>query len=155
MVRQTPGAFESPQAIATTARKLEQLALDVIGGPPAPATQPGRHLLARRQIVGAAMDYIDSRDGDYLTVPDLAAAAGVSERTLRDAFQAYFGMGPVQYLRVRTLNLARRALQSSDPALTTVTDVATQFGVWELGRFAHRYKLLFGELPSDTLRHRH
>jgi transcriptional regulator GlxA family with amidase domain len=101
------------------------------------------------------MDCIDSRDGDYLTVPDLAAAAGVSERTLRDAFQAYFGMGPVQYLRVRTLNLARRALQRSDPALTTVTDVAMQFGVWELGRFAHRYELLFGELPSDTLRRRH
>ena len=151
MVQQAPGAFESPRAMATTARKLTQLAREVVAGLSAPTTQPGRHLLARKQIVGAVMDCIDRQDGEYLTVPDLASAAGVSERTLREAFEDYFGMGPVRFLRVRTLNLARRALQKSDPALTSVTVVATQLGVWELGRFARDYRLLFDELPSDTL----
>jgi transcriptional regulator GlxA family with amidase domain len=98
------------------------------------------------------MDSIDGQGGEYVTVPDLASAAGVSERTLRAAFQGYFGIGPVQFLRLRTLNQVRDSLRNCDPALTTVTDVATRFGVWELGRLARDYRLLFGELPSQTLR---
>jgi len=99
------------------------------------------------------MDSIDSRrDNQYLTVTDLAADAGVSERTLREAFHEYFGMGPARYLKLRTLNLIRNALNHADPSVTTVTQMAVEFGVWELGRFAHDYQLLFGELPSKTLR---
>jgi hypothetical protein len=40
----------------------------------------------------------------------------------------------------------------ADPAVMTVTGVVTQFGVWEFGRLANDYQLLFGELPSETLR---
>ena len=81
----------------------------------------------------------------------LAAVAGVSERTLRGAFRGYFGAAPVQYLNQRTLHMVRRALKAADPSVTTVTHV--EFGVWELGRFARDYSYLFGELPSETLRH--
>ncbi len=37
--------------------------------------------------------------------------------------------------------------------MTTVTEMATRFGVWEFGRFARDYRLLFGEYPSETLHH--
>jgi AraC-like DNA-binding protein len=61
----------------------------------------------------------------------------------------------VRYLNRRTLHQARRALRAADPTVTTVTEIATQFGVWQLGRFARDYRYLFGELPSETLRKRY
>jgi AraC family ethanolamine operon transcriptional activator len=153
IVEQAPDAFESSAVVKTTARKLTELVRAVIWGLPTTKALPGRHSIPRTQIVHEVMDSLDSRSGEYVTVPDLASAAGVSERTLRAAFQDYFGMGPARFLRLRMLNLARKALQDSDPAQTTVTAIATRFGIWELGRFAHDYQQLYGELPSMTLRH--
>jgi len=153
IVQRAPAAFDSPMAVETTARELTESVREAIWGQPITTTQPGRQSIPRRRIVRMAMDSIDRRGGEYLTVADLASAAGVSERTLRAAFQEYFGMGPVRYLRLRTLNLIRKMLQNADPSLTTVTATATQFGVWDFGRFAHEYQRLFGELPSETLRH--
>jgi AraC family ethanolamine operon transcriptional activator len=101
------------------------------------------------------MDFVEQRGGDYLSVEQLASAASVSERTLRDAFQQYFGVAPVQYLNRRTLHQVRRALKAADPSVATVTEIATQFGVWQLGRFARDYRILFGELPSETLHQMH
>ena len=61
-------------------------------------------------------------------------------------------MGPMRFLLRRRMHLARRALREADPAATTVTAIATQFGFWELGRFAAEYRILFNEPPSATLR---
>ena len=60
-------------------------------------------------------------------------------------------MGPIRYLWLRRMHLARRALICADPTKTTVTEVATQFGFWELGRFATSYRALFGQSPSVCL----
>ena len=155
IVERAPNALDSSAALKTTARKLTDLVREAIWGLPIAATSLGRQSIPRSQIVRVAMNSIDGQGGEFVTVPDLASAAGVSERTLRAAFHDYFGIGPVQFLRLRTLNMVRDALRNSDPARTTVTEVATRFGVWELGRLARDYRLLFGELPSATLRDAH
>ncbi|MEE4146248.1 MAG: hypothetical protein V2I26_15700, partial [Halieaceae bacterium] len=47
---------------------------------------------------------------------------------------------------------ARRLLRDGHNGENTVTAVAARLGMWDFGRFAIRYRRVFGERPSDTLR---
>ena len=143
--------FESSAAQRAAEQKLVPEIRDLLAVPHQVEPTLGRHTVPRGQMIRRSMDFVDQHEGEYLSVEELAAAAGVSERTLRDAFQQYVGVAPVRYLNRRTLHQVRRALKAADPSRATVTEIATQFGVWQLGRFARDYRYLFGELPSETL----
>jgi AraC-like DNA-binding protein len=86
-----------------------------------------------------------------LYLPQICSATKASERTLRICCHEHLGMGPLKYLWLRRMHLARRALIGSDPATATVTQIVTRCGFWHLGRFAVSYLRLFGESPSVTL----
>ena len=90
--------------------------------------------------------------GEHVLVEELAVAARVSQRTLWTAFNDYFGVGPVRYLQLRKLNQVHRALKAADPEADLVSDILMAHGEWQFSRFASRYRRLFGELPSETLR---
>jgi methylphosphotriester-DNA--protein-cysteine methyltransferase len=98
-----------------------------------------------------AKELIEQRDGQRVRVAELAAAANVSERTLRSAFKEYFGVGPNRYLQLRQLHQIHRALRKADPDAVSVSQVMIEHGEWEFGRLARRYGQLFGERPSKTL----
>ena len=112
----------------------------------------GRKRIPRKEIVRRTKLALESHEDRSLSIFELAVSAGVSERTLRNAFVDYFGIGPAHYLRLRQLCQVQKALRAADPASVSVSDVLTTHGVWELGRFAQRYRQLFGKLPSETLR---
>jgi AraC-like DNA-binding protein len=87
-----------------------------------------------------------------LHMAELCAATGVSYWTLRACCQEHLGMSPKRYLLLRRIHLARRALRRANPGSITVTEVASNYGFWEFGRFSVVYRSLFGESPSTTLR---
>jgi AraC-like DNA-binding protein len=103
-------------------------------------------------IVRRAQEYLRAHADEPVYVLDLCAATGVSERTLRSAFLAQCGMGPIRYLKLRRLHQVRQALRASSSAATSVKAVGLANGFWDLGRFAIEYHRLFGESPSATLR---
>jgi AraC-like DNA-binding protein len=96
--------------------------------------------------------YLEANPDRPLHLTEICAGIGVAERTLRAACEEYLGMGPIRYLTLRRMHLARRALLHCDPARSNVTMIATDYGFWELGRFSVAYRNLFGESPSETLR---
>jgi len=116
------------------------------------AVEVGRPRTSRGEIFARTRQLIASRGARKLSVADLAGVCGVTDRTLRTIFVQSMGLTPKQYLQYRKLHLVHRALQFADPHATTVSAVLIEHGEWELGRFAQRYRQVFGELPSHTLR---
>jgi AraC-like DNA-binding protein len=94
---------------------------------------------------------VEENPGEPLYIPEICKAIRVADRTLRLCCQQHLGIGPKRYLLLHRLHLARRALRQAEPNETTVTDTATRYGFWQLGRFAVEYQSLFGESPSVTL----
>jgi len=107
----------------------------------------------RRQILHRAINFSKNLNKP-ITVPELAAASGMSQRSLELAFHESLGISPRQYLHRHRLNGVYSELLVSDAGSAMVTDVAEQWGFTELGRFAGYYKQLFGESPSMTLKRR-
>jgi transcriptional regulator GlxA family with amidase domain len=103
-------------------------------------------------IIARFQQYLEAHPDTPLHLIEICAAIGTPERTLRAACEEHLGMGPIRYLNLRRMRLVRRALARANPSIATVTQVATDHGFWELGRFAVTYRALFGESPSETLR---
>jgi AraC-like DNA-binding protein len=103
-------------------------------------------------IIARFEEFLEANSDRPLYLAEICAAIGVAERTLRASCEEHLGMGPIRYLTLRRMHLARRALLRSDPSRATVTEIVTDHGFWELGRFSVAYRMLFGESPSRTLR---
>jgi transcriptional regulator GlxA family with amidase domain len=90
--------------------------------------------------------------GGRVRVAQLCRILGLSERGLRNAFYRVHGVSPTRWMMGERLQGVRSALCDDSIASATVTSIATDYGFYELGRFAGIYKEAFGEAPSDTLR---
>ncbi|MGD8854536.1 MAG: helix-turn-helix domain-containing protein, partial [Gammaproteobacteria bacterium] len=116
-----------------------------------PTSAPRRVGRAIRQGgLRRAVEYLRCTDSRSITVADLCAAARVTQRTLEYAFRETFGMSPLGFLHLRRYHAGRRDLLAADAKTVTVTEIAQKNGFYQMGRFAVRYKALFGESPSQT-----
>jgi AraC family ethanolamine operon transcriptional activator len=110
-----------------------------------------RSRLSQQRVVRRASEFLRDHAAESVRIRDLSRLAGVSERTLRNAFHREHGLSPKQFDLRERLEAAHRALCDTS-APRSVTNVASQFGFFELGRFARVYKQAFGESPSQTIK---
>ena len=78
----------------------------------------------------------------------LAAAVGISVRTLQDVIAQYRGISLHRYLRLKRLWLVRKRLLTGH---ISVKACALEYGFWHMGDFSRSYQAHFGETPSQTL----
>jgi AraC-like DNA-binding protein len=95
--------------------------------------------------------WLKAHPGDPADLETLAAIAGVRPRTLETHFRRFLGTTPLGWVRRERLAQAHRQLSRGDAGVS-VTQVAFAAGFMQLGRFAARYREVYGESPSQTAR---
>jgi AraC-like DNA-binding protein len=150
LAEDAPEIIDNPEA----ARGLEQLLIHAlveclsIGKANESSLAQGQHAIVMRRF----WRVVEENPEQPLYLPEICRAIRVPDRTLRMCCQEHLGMAPKRYLLLRRIHLARRALRQAHPDAASVTDIATRYGFWQLGRFAVAYQALFGEAPAATLR---
>lgn len=114
-----------------------------------PATRPGhgRPRADGREIVRHALYLAEERLDQTLRVEDFCRAIGVSGTTLQKAFHEQLGTSLHRYLTLRRLHAIHAMLREAESA-DTVSSLCSRFGIWDFGRFAARYRQIFGHPPQ-------
>ena len=150
LAHDSPDILELPPVLRALENELIHVMVRCLaeGAAVEPTAGSSRH----DAIVARFEEFLEANPDRPLYLTEICAAIGVAERTLRASCEEHLGMGPIRYLTLRRMHLVRRALLRSDPSRATVTQIVTDQGFWELGRFSVAYRGLFGESPSRTLR---
>lgn len=107
-----------------------------------------KYRVSHRKIIRDAVEYMKSNAPSLISISDICSAVGVQERVLQYCFKHTFGITPTAYLRGIRLHGARRDLRVNPEE--RIGDVAARWGIWHPSRFSSDYRVLFGELPSET-----
>jgi AraC family transcriptional regulator, regulatory protein of adaptative response / DNA-3-methyladenine glycosylase II len=118
-----------------------------------PELAPGNASVdATTRVAQAAASLIEDRTLDKAGLDVVAARLGITDRHLRRAFGAEFGVSPVEFAQTQRLLLAKRLL--TDTSLP-VTEVAYASGFGSLRRFNALFKQRYHFQPNQLRRHMH
>lgn len=100
--------------------------------------------------VKRAIDFMVSNVAIPITIAEVASESGCSARSLRQGFQQFKGLSPLQFLCQIRLNGVHKTL-SSNVDHCSISEIARQWGFTHMGRFAALYREAFGQSPSETV----
>lgn len=109
--------------------------------------------VAGSSAVNRAEEFIRAHAERAISMGEVAQAAGVSLRSLQDAYKRTHGVTLGEGLLNARLGRFREGLLVAGPG-GTVAEIAFAAGFGHLGRAAAAYRERFGETPSETLRRR-
>ncbi|MDX8480169.1 helix-turn-helix transcriptional regulator [Mesorhizobium sp. VK24D] len=95
-------------------------------------------------------DKLHAAPNDVHSVASLSRDLGIPASSLRGACAKLAPVPLDQMLMTLRLNGARRDLIQARDSTRKVSDIAMDWGFFHWGRFASRYRELFGETPSRT-----
>ena len=105
--------------------------------------------VALHHPLSKALDFIEARYGEPLTLPLVAKAAGLSVSRLAHVFKAQVGMSVTAYLNMVRVNSARDFLTNSS---MRVSEAAFQVGFGNLSHFNHVFRQVTGLSPTQYRR---
>jgi AraC family ethanolamine operon transcriptional activator len=97
-------------------------------------------------------EFVHNSTVEVPTSTEIAAAAGVTIRTLHNAMIAVKGVSLQKFMLLNRLWAVRAALLRAGPE-DLIKTIALDHGFWHLGRFSRTYRAFFGESPSETAGH--
>lgn len=102
-----------------------------------------------RRAYGYVLDNLDRRD---LSVREVAAEIGVTERALQSAFKNFLGLSPTELIRRQRMERIRAELtEGSYASERGVLSAASKWGVQNRSTLVNGYRKQFHEAPSETL----
>ncbi|MNJ31437.1 GlxA family transcriptional regulator [Pseudomonas alkylphenolica] len=101
---------------------------------------------AERSVIREVQDYILGHLKADLSVPTLAARAGMSERNFARTFKAEAGSTPAQFVEMARIDAARRLIEESEVSLKRLADTV---GYANTDGFRRAFMRRLGVGPSD------
>lgn len=99
-----------------------------------------------------AIEFMHANPHWSFDIVSLSEITHLSVRSLFSWFKHYTCVTPYQYYSNLNLSKVRAELLRSRSGDVVISEIALSHGFYHLSRFARKYKHLFGELPSETLR---
>jgi AraC-like DNA-binding protein len=106
----------------------------------------------QNECVALAQAYIVSNLRSDLSSAAIAAACGLSARSLFRAYRALCGTSPMAWARNLRLQRVRAELQRPDFIGRTISQIASDWSFTHFGHFCDTYRRLYCETPTDTRR---
>jgi AraC family carnitine catabolism transcriptional activator len=128
-----------------------EVAEQILHHPLRSASAPQRHTLgaATDKIpadLRAAVKLIEDHIEEPLSVPEIAARAGISQRQLERLFKRNIGCSAVQFSQLLRLQYARVLLASTR---LSIRDVSAATGFNSMSYFSQAFARCFGKKPSE------
>ena len=104
----TPDIFALPEVGRALEQKLIHLMIRCLAESDRSPASTGSQ---RQDLIVARLErFLEANPDRPIYLTEICTAIDVSERTLRAACEEHLGMGPIRYLTLRRMHLARRAL---------------------------------------------
>jgi len=130
-------------------RRIEANVLDLLGAVLSARAKPGA--LTREQLLAQVKVYIHEHMHDRGLGPAaIAAAFGISTRSVHMLFETE-PMTVGRYIRAQRIAARRRTLESQELAHASLTDVALQWGFYDLSHMTRCFRDEYGEPPRRYL----